>query len=126
MGIYNDVFVEIREPYHITDIFPSVNDNASEFWIECNSCDSHLKDVSFLVWVHGQNFEKTVFEDLEICPTTNISAGVGDTLTEASLRDAGKLGSGTQLKLGQGYNRFVISIEITNKKDLGFRNTVSI
>ena len=116
MGIYNDVLVEIRNPYHITDIFPRFNDKASEIWIECNSTELKNKEVKFNLSLYGQNFQETVFQNVEYSPTTNISAGVGDTLTEASLKANGTLGNSKPLFIDKGYNRFIIPIEIKNKR----------
>ncbi len=109
MGIYQDVFVEIREREWISDLFVR---EGKELWIECHNADYRLKDVSFEVSVYGQNFEETVFQNKEYIPFTRIHAGVGDTLTEAELRASGLLGSGTRLYLEKGYNRFVFPVEI--------------
>lgn len=115
-GIYNDVLLEIREPYHITDIFARFNNKSSEIWVECNNCLLKQKDVHFNISLYGQNFKETIFENLKYFPTTNISAGVGDTLTEANLKENGTLGSATPLLLDKGYNRFIIPIKINNAK----------
>ena len=80
MGIYQDVFVEVRERKWISDLF--VRDG-KELWIECFNADYDQKEVAFEVSLYGQNFEKTVFENKEFIPATVIHAGVGDTLTEA-------------------------------------------
>ena len=113
MGIYNDVTVEIREKEYISDIFVR---NGEEVWIECYNTEIHDKDVYFEISVYGQNFYETVFENVKFYPETNICAGVGDTLTEAQLISQNKLGRGTPLKLGKGYNRFIFPINIENKK----------
>jgi hypothetical protein len=113
MGIYNSVFVEIREKEYITDIFVR---NGEEVWIECNGSEIEEKDVCFELSLYGQNFEETLFENLKIVPTTRIEAGVGDTLTEAKLIAEGKLGAGTPLKICKGFNRFILPIYIEDKK----------
>ena len=115
-GIFNDVFVEVREKYYITDIFPRVNSDASEVWIECHGAECKEDDVKFYVSIYGQNFNKTVCENVEFIPTTYIEAGVGDTLTEAKLIAEGKLGAGERLKIGYGYNKFVIPVSIDDRK----------
>lgn len=115
-GIYNRVFAEIRRPEYITDIFPRVNSNASEIWVECCGSTIEEKDVAFSLSLYGQNFQETVFEDLVIQPATNIEAGVGDTLTIAQLLAEGKLGRGTPLKLAIGYNRFILPISLPDPK----------
>lgn len=113
MGIYQDVFVEIREREWISDLF--VRDGR-ELWIECFGADYDQKEVSFEVSLYGQNFEKTVFEKQEFIPSTVIHAGVGDTLTEADLKARGLLGSGTRLLLENGFNRFVFPLEIAEPR----------
>lgn len=115
-GIYNRVYAEIREPEYISDVFPRVNSKASEVWIECFGSTVAEKDVAFSLSLYGQNFSETVFEDVVIYPTTNIEAGVGDTLTISQLLAEGKLGKGTPLKLAIGYNRFILPIAIPQPK----------
>ncbi len=115
-GLYNKIFIEIRNKNHITDIFPRVNSGASEIWVECNGEDYGDVPVSFSVSVYGKNFKETVFEDFEFTPSTLIEAGVGDTLTEAQMIKDGILGNGAPLYLGHGFNRFIIPISIENRK----------
>ncbi|MBP3627461.1 MAG: hypothetical protein J6J39_05425 [Clostridia bacterium] len=116
VGLYNRVSVEIREHWHITDIFPCFNSEKGEFRIECNTDLYDKKDVSFLYSVHGKNFSETVIEDCEFIPTTKIAAGVSDTFTEASLKAQGRLGAAEPLKMMHGFNRFIIPFEIKNAK----------
>ncbi len=115
-GIYNKVFVELRERQYITDLFPRVNSNACEVWVECANADISTIIPKFRISVYGQNFEETVFEDYETIPRTSVAAGVGDTLTESVLFSKGQLGIGTHMKLGPGYNRYIIPIHIPNRK----------
>ncbi len=115
-GIYNKVFVEVREKQYISDIFPRVNSMSSEVWVECYSCEEKNNDVEFEISIYGQNFLETVFENKKYKPVTYLEAGVGDTLTEAKMIADGSLGKGVELKLGPGYNRFIIPVEIENKK----------
>ncbi len=115
-GIYNKIFVEVREKQYISDIFPRVNSNASEVWVECYSCESKNQDVEFEISIYGQNFSQTVCENVKYNPITHIEAGVGDTLTESIMIAEGILGAGVPLKIGPGYNRFVIPVEINDRK----------
>lgn len=115
-GIYNKVFVEVREKQYISDVFPRVNSNASEIWVECFSTEEKSKDVEFEISVYGQNFNEAVIENMKYTPVTYIETGVGDTLTEAKMIAEGKLGAGVPLQIGPGYNKFVIPIEIKNRK----------
>lgn len=113
MGIYQDVFVEIRERAWISDLF--VRDGR-ELWIECSNADYDQKEIAFEISVYGQNFKETVIENQEFIPVTVIHAGVGDTLTEADLKAKGLLGSGTRLLLEHGFNRFVFPLEMDNAR----------
>lgn len=65
MGLYDDVYIEIRNKTHIHDLFvrPVISENRAEAWIEIESTEYIAKDLSFIISVYGQNFEKTVFED---------------------------------------------------------------
>ncbi len=115
-GIYNKVFVEVREKQYISDIFPRVNSNASEIWVECYSTEEKNNDIEFEISIYGQNFKETVFENVRYTPVTYIETGVGDTLTEAKMIAEGKLGAGVSLQIGPGYNKFVIPVKIENRK----------
>ena len=116
IGIYNRVYAEIREKEHITALFPRVNSNASEVWVECNSDGYYEKDVKFLLSLYGENFEETVFENLEYTPSTVFEAGLNDTFTVAILSANGSLGNAKPLKLLNGLNRFKIPFRFDNKK----------
>ncbi len=113
MGIYQKVYAEIRANEYITDLFVR---NGNELWVECMGTDITAKPVEFEVSVYGQNFAETVFENVRMAPSTCIEAGVGDTLTEAQLIAEGKLGRGTPLLLGNGFNRFQFPITIANPR----------
>ncbi len=113
MGIYQDVYLEVRKREWISDIFVR---EGNELWIECGSADWDLKEISFLVSLYGQNFEYTLYENKEFIPTTVIHSGVGDTLTEADLKAQGLLGNNIRLFLEKGYNRFVFPLDLPNPR----------
>lgn len=113
MGIYQQVFVEIKAKDYLTDLF--VRDG-KELWIECNGSKVQEQEISFDVSVYGQNFEETVFEHQIMKPQVLIEAGVGDTLTEAELIAEGRLHQPEPLYLGNGFNRFQFAIEIPNPR----------
>ncbi len=115
-GIYQSVYVDIRNKFAITDIFPRVNSKACEVWVDCNSYEISTKIPKFRISVYGQNFKETVFEDYVTIPKTSVSAGVGDTLTESVLFSKGQLGIGIHMKMGPGFNRYKIPIHIPNRK----------
>lgn len=114
MGIYNHVFVELRSPLYISDLFPRMQNGRGELWIECQ-CGPEVqkKNVHFLVSVYGQNFEHTEFEDVCYTPGTRYEVGLNDTFTEAMMKD-GK--SEIPLPLGPGFNRFILPLVIENPR----------
>ncbi len=115
LGIYNKVFVELRNSAYIADIFPRISEDASEIWIE-TSGTAETEDYYFEVSVYGQNFEHTEFENYKFTPATNAECGLNDTFTEAIMLKKGTLGNAIPLKLGKGYNRFIMPLEIKEPK----------
>ena len=67
MGIYDDVYVEIRNKVSITDIFvrPMIEDKKAEVWIEVDNAEYVKKYLKFDLSLYGQNFKETVFEHME-------------------------------------------------------------
>lgn len=113
-GIYNDVFVEVRNQAYIADIFPRFTEEKQEIWVECESAFPDNDDYYFSVSVYGQNFKHTEFENMRIVPETIIRCGLNDTFTEAIMEENGRMNRGEPLKLGTGFNRFVIPVNIAN------------
>lgn len=89
MGIYNDVYVEFRNKTHIHDVFirPSIEDKSAEVWIEINNTEYKAKNVEFLISVYGQNFKASVTEKQRFVPSTMHTVGMGDSLSEAEVKD---------------------------------------
>lgn len=113
MGIYQKVFVIIREKDYITDIFPRVNDEVSEIWIECYGDKPQKVPVTFRLSLYGYNFIETCFENMEITPNATMHQGMDVTVnTQTWFGDD----LNVQLYLENGYNRFIIPIDIANKK----------
>lgn len=113
-GIYGKVFIDIRNTISIKDVFvrPMLNDEKAEIWVTLDSTGYDPKPVKLYLSVYGQNFEKTVVEDMAYIPSTIKTVGLGDSLTEASIKD--ELGKGTLQELKKGENLFKIIIDIPN------------
>lgn len=114
MGIYNDVFVEIRETVSISDIYVRPLENSAEVWVEIENSTYDTLDIAIELDVYGQNFKETVLENFEYIPETVKTVGMGDSLTEASVKDV--LGKGIPLPIKKGKNIFKIMIDINNPK----------
>ncbi len=116
MGIYNKVYVEIRNKLNISDIFvrPLPEEGGAEAWIEVEN--SEYKSVRAVIELNlfGQNFEETVFEKFTYIPETVQTIGLGDSFTEARLK--GKMGGGIPLYCEHGRNIFKIKFDIKNPK----------
>lgn len=116
MGLYNHIYVEERNTIHINDIFvrPLLNEEKAEVWVEVNSMSYRTTPITLKLSLYGQNFKETVFENLDYIPETMKTVGMGDSLTEASVRD--ELGKGIPQPLKHGTNLFKIMIDIKNPK----------
>lgn len=110
MGIYGDVFVEVRNRLSISDVF--VRDN--EIRIEVLNDDYDEKDVEFDISVYGQNFKETVTENLRYVPSTEKTVGMGDSLTEAEVKE--QIGKGIRMPAEKGINEYVVPLHIKNPK----------
>ncbi len=115
-GIYNDVFVEVRNIVHITDIFvrPLPEEEKAEVWIEVQSAQYEPVDVSLDLSVFGQNFKETVIENFRYSPETSVTVGLGDSLTESMIKDS--IGKGIPLVCYHGRNLFKVMLDIKNPK----------
>lgn len=80
MGIYQDVYYEIRPDVHVEDIFvrPLPDQSRVEAWLEVNSGLEQPQQYTFQFSIFGRNFKKTVFKDKEISASTLNIAGLGD------------------------------------------------
>ncbi len=118
MGIYNDVYVEIRERIHISDVYvrPKLIEQSAEVWVEVQNADYFSKDVKFSISVYGQNFDETVISNYEFVPETMKTVGMGDSLTEAKVKASGELGRGIPMPAKKGKNIYKIPIKIDNPK----------
>ena len=114
MGIYNDVFVEIRENVSISDIYVRPLEKSAEVWVEVESATYDTLDITIELDVYGQNFKETVLKGYEYIPETVKTVGMGDSLTEASVKDV--LGKGIPMPIKKGKNIFKIMIDIENPK----------
>lgn len=110
MGIYDKVYVDIRNRINISDIFVR-ND---EIWVDVLSEDYDEKQISFNISVYGQNFNETVVENYTYTPQTMLTVGFGDTFTEALVKD--DIAKGIPMLVKKGLNTFKIPFKIENPK----------
>ncbi|QOD61817.1 glycoside hydrolase family 2 [Polaribacter haliotis] len=80
MGIYQDCYIEARDPLHINDVFvrPMLDKNEAEVWLEINNYYEDFKNIKLRFNLYGQNFKETIIKDLEYIPMTTYIPGVGD------------------------------------------------
>ena len=116
MGIYNSVFVEERNRVSISDIFVRtiIEKDMLEVWIEVENSDYCSKNIEFNISIYGQNFSETILENYKYIPETMKTVGMGDSLTEASVKDI--LGKGIPMPLKKGKNTYKIPVEMKNPK----------
>lgn len=119
MGIYQDVYIEIRSRSFIQDIFvrPLPEENKAEAWIEAFKCDPGAEQNTLKLSLYGRNFKETIFEDRVYIPTTSLEVGMGDTFTKANLTASGEIDKPSYLFMEKGLNYFKIPFDLENYKE---------
>ena len=110
MGVFGKVFVEERNPVHLTDLFVRPLEKQAELWIEVNYAGYVTQEVTLCYSIYGQNFEKTVCQNVFYVPETTKTVGMGDSLTEAQEKD--KLGKGMPMPVKHGQNIYKVLVDI--------------
>ncbi len=106
MGIYNNVYVEIRNRISLRNAFVREN----EIQIDVFNDDYVGKDIELNISVYGQNFKETVVENLRYVPQTFRMVGMGDTFTEIRVGDS--IGKGYSMPARKGANTYKIPFRI--------------
>jgi len=70
MGLYQDVYIEVRETVNLTDLYvqPNLESSSITLWAEVENATYEARDVSFRFSLYGQNFEEVVFEGQAYAP----------------------------------------------------------
>lgn len=79
MGIYDLVYIEIRNRINLTDLYirPLPDTYEAEAWIEVENADHLYKNIEFELSLYGQNFECTVFENKKYLPWLALINNIG-------------------------------------------------
>lgn len=117
MGIYGEVYLEYRNRLHIRDLFvrPIWSEHRAEAWIEVENTEYQRRDVTFQLSVYGQNFEHTMFENKVYIPETVYVVGMGDSLTEADVKDI--IGKGLAIPAQKGMNLYKFSFPMEDTRE---------
>ncbi|GAA3554405.1 hypothetical protein GCM10022395_02390 [Snuella lapsa] len=107
MGIYQDCYIESRDPIHLNDVFvrPLYDQEAIEVRLEVNNYGEDHKPVKFNISVFGQNFEQTIIKDSIIEPSALHVPGIGDLKKPTDWEKS-------KIKLGYGVNYFSYKFKI--------------
>ena len=73
MGIYDKVYVEVRNKLNITDLYvrPDLENEIAEAWIEVENAEYIKKELTFDLSLYGRNFEEKIFENVKYEPIVN-------------------------------------------------------
>lgn len=114
MGIYQGIYLEIRNRCFIQDLFvrPIPEKEQGELWLEIYKCDPGYEDITIEYSLYGRNFEQTVFEKQEYRPFTSCEIGLGDTFTEAQLTAEGKADKPVKIYMEKGINYLKIPFDL--------------
>lgn len=116
MGLFDKVYIEVRDAIFVEDLFTRTLDDEIEVWAEVASCTYHQQEVTLDVSLYGENHEQTVLEHFEITPGTKKIIGLGDTFTENYARREDSLNAKLPLPLGKGRNLFKFTLPRTELK----------
>lgn len=107
MGIYQDCYLEARDPLHVNSVFvrPLLDSAAAEIRLEINNSTDQLQEFFYEVSVFGQNFEEVVFRDSLIKPLAVHIPGVGDLQKPTDWQK-------TKMPLGSGINYFSLKVDM--------------
>lgn len=114
MGIYQDVYIEVRPRVFISDIYvrPLPEEKRAQAWIEVYNCDIEKQDARISISVYGQNFKETLFEDLEYVPQGVNVSGLNDEFGKAMAKANGTYNKAVPLYIEKGVNYFKVPFEI--------------
>ena len=70
MGLFQPIYIEVRDICSLTDLYVQTEPekNTITLWAEVENVTYESKNVSFLLSLYGQNFEATLFENMEHTP----------------------------------------------------------
>lgn len=107
MGIYQDCYLEARDPIHVNNVFvrPLFDESSAELRLEIANASSKRQPVSFVFSVYGQNFSQTVVKDSLIVPAAVHVPGVGDLEKPTDWKQ-------TAMPLGSGVNYFTFNFTL--------------
>lgn len=114
MGIWQPVYVEVKNRCSIRDIYvrPLPEEDRAEVWMEIFKSDPGYQEIQVNLSLYGRNFRDTVFENLCYKPSTGCAVGLGDSFTEANLTATGEIERPVQLFMEKGMNYLRIPISM--------------
>ena len=117
MGIFQDVYIEHRPSFFISDLYvrPLENDDC-EVWCELYNCEYRPKeDVELEISVRGDNFDSRS-QKVRFKPVTFRECADGRTLSEDLLNDEEMMKKAQTLKFFKGENLVRFRMHIKNAK----------
>lgn len=114
MGIWQPVYVEVKNRCSIRDIYvrPLPEEDRAEVWMEIFKSDPGYQEIQVNLSLYGRNIRDTVFENLCYKPSTGCAVGLGDSFTEANLTATGEIERPVQLFMEKGMNYLRIPISM--------------
>ncbi len=111
MGIYQDCYIEGRNPVHLNDVFvrPLLDKEAVEVWFEVNNFNEDFNNITMNLSIYGQNFEEVTLKNFEFVPSTINIPGIGDLAKPLDWKKS-------SLYMGYGVNFLKIELPIKSPK----------
>ncbi len=118
MGLYQDVYIEVRDTCNITDLYvqPDLENQSVTLWAEVENATYEAREVSFLLSLYGQNFSETVFEDKPYVPVFMQDPNMRIDRWERETDETNVELIPVKLITKHGKNIYKIPLEISNPK----------
>ena len=117
MGLYGKVFIEERNPVHLTDLYvrPMVEEQKAEVWAEIN-CSGYpnIKEFVLRYSIYGQNFNHTVCKNVSFTPSIERLFGFGDVVSEYEMEH--DRCAVVPLRLGHGLNVVKFTVDMPDAR----------
>lgn len=117
MGIYQGVYIEIRDSVFISDIFVRPMPESGEYEIWCEVYNGEYippKDVKLCFSVYGKNFEQTVIEDFEYTPITFSGDDHGNIVLASDLANPDRMKESQKLAFYYGASLIRLRMKMEN------------
>lgn len=106
MGIYQEVYLELRSTLFVSDLFvrPLPDESQAEVWVEIENVTQQSCEIELATSIYGRNFKGVVVEDHWYRPELVPTFGLGDAFQIAKAKAEGRFEKSVPLTMKKGKN----------------------